>query len=58
MTSTDEFSNGRFVVKEDLSDDLTKARKDGYLDKQDFLQRTEDRKEADYDASKALRRGR
>ncbi|ORY84152.1 bucentaur or craniofacial development-domain-containing protein [Leucosporidium creatinivorum] len=31
----------KFVDKEDLSDSLTHARKDGYLDKQDFLGRTE-----------------
>lgn len=46
----------RFVTKEELSDDLTKARKDGYLEKQDFLQRTEDRREEDYDKSKRGRR--
>lgn len=48
----------RFVDKEDLTEDLSKARKDGYLDKQDFLQRTEDRKEADYEAVKSARAGR
>ncbi|KAK4699496.1 hypothetical protein P7C70_g6764, partial [Phenoliferia sp. Uapishka_3] len=46
----------KFVDKEDLSDDLTKARKDGYLEKQDFLQRTEARREEDYDKSKGRRR--
>lgn len=46
----------RFVTKEELSDDLNKARKDGYLEKQDFLQRTEDRREEDYDKSKRGRR--
>ncbi|KAI5481013.1 craniofacial development protein 1 [Pseudohyphozyma bogoriensis] len=39
----------KFVAKEDLSDDLTRARKDGYLEKQDFLQRTEQAREDAYD---------
>ncbi|KAL8277130.1 hypothetical protein RQP46_010458 [Phenoliferia psychrophenolica] len=46
----------KFVDKEDLSDDLTKARKDGYLEKQDFLSRTDARREEDYDKSKRARR--
>ena len=46
----------RFVDKADLSDDLTKARKDGYLEKQDFLSRTDARREEDYDKSKRGRR--
>jgi len=44
----------RFVAKEDLGDDLTKARKDGFLDKKDFLDRAAAAKEDEYDK---LRRG-
>lgn len=46
----------RFVDKEDLSDSLTHARKDGYLEKQDFLQRTEDAREDAWEKSKSKRR--
>lgn len=50
--------NRRFVDKEDLSDTLTHARKDGYLDKQDFLGRTEQAREDAWEKNKAGRRGR
>ncbi len=44
----------RHVAKEGLEDDLTKARKDGFLDKKDFLDRAAIAKEDEYDK---MRRG-
>lgn len=44
----------KHVAKEGLEDDLTKARKDGYLDKKDFLDRAAIAKEDEYDK---MRRG-
>lgn len=44
----------KHVSKEGLQDDLTKARKDGFLDKKDFLDRAAAAKEDEYDK---LRRG-
>lgn len=38
-----------------MGDDLTKARKSGFLDQQDFLARTEERREDDWDKSKSKR---
>ncbi|GAA5843607.1 hypothetical protein JCM9279_000806 [Rhodotorula babjevae] len=43
-------------TQEGLSDTLTHARKDGYLDRRDFLDRVEDAKERQWDESKSRRR--
>ena len=44
------------MAKEDLEDTLQHARKDGYLDKQDFLGRTEARREEAWEKSKSKRK--
>ncbi|KAK4048250.1 hypothetical protein OIO90_005869 [Microbotryomycetes sp. JL221] len=47
----------KFVSKEDgLADTLTQARKSGYLDKQDFLSRTEQAKDDQWEQAKSTRR--
>ncbi|GAA94893.1 uncharacterized protein L969DRAFT_25732 [Mixia osmundae IAM 14324] len=46
----------KFVAKEKISDDLAKARKDGYLEKQDFLQRVQDKKNEQYEELKGAAR--
>jgi len=43
-------------TQEGLSDTLTHARKDGYLDRRDFLDRVEGAKERQYDEAKSSRR--
>ncbi|KAM0752904.1 BCNT-domain-containing protein [Meredithblackwellia eburnea MCA 4105] len=46
----------RFVDKEELAEDLSNARKDGYLEKQDFLRRTDSKREEDWEKSKSRRK--